>query len=433
MNVKSKAVIALFALLFLLTLGLSVASARDEVKSPAIVKDHVIAGGPNDYLEVRHVVLKGSNAEIGRALAQLAQERFQARPQTSHDPLRTRVQRQYLEKNCAILYERMKGAAAHFGGNLEDDSLNFNGLGYTPKKPGCSVIYFPPSTTAEGTGIVSRDYDFTLGTLQFTRPPVGELGATARPYLVELHPDKGYASIAMHAYDLLGGTLDGMNSEGLTVALLADDELHSKYKMEPAFDSGVGLGALQMQRYLLDTCANVEEAKSALLMTKQFYEFISVHYLIADRHGKSFVWEHSQAHNKEYIIENDGKPLITTNFSLHKYLDGHTPPSAEQAKKVCPRYCKLAEKIGEHSDKVTVDFIKKTHKLVDATHGNGLSSAAPPPNRTLWHVLYFPEKRAMQVSYYLRDEADPETPGKAKIVRSEYMGFQLPAVGVSSR
>src|SRR5262249_33869737 len=154
--------------------------------------------------------------------------------------------------------------------------------------------------TADGYGILSRDYDFTTGTMRGTRPRRGELAATARPYLIEMHPDKGYASLAMHAYDLLSGTLDGINSEGLTVALLADDELHSKYPMEPALDGGVGLGVLQMQRHLLDTCANVDDAKAALLSSKQYYEFLSVHYLIADRHGNAFVWEHSQAHNREY-------------------------------------------------------------------------------------------------------------------------------------
>jgi hypothetical protein len=432
MRAKTTIAIHLLLPLFLVAAALNTARARDGDKTATIVKDQVIAGTPADFMEVRHVVLKGTNEEIGRSLAQLAKSRFHVQPQPSEDALRNRIQRQYLEKNCPILFERMKGVASCFGKSVEDESLNFSHLGYTPRKPGCSVIYFPPGVTAEGSGVVSRDYDFTIGTLTFTRPPAGELGATARPYLVEFHPDKGYASIAMHAYDLLGGTLDGMNSEGLTVALLADDELHSKYPMEPAGYTGVGLGALQMQRYLLDTCANVDEAKAALLMTKQYYEFISVHYLIADRHGKSFVWEHSQAHNREYIIQNEGKPLITTNFSLHKYLDGQAPPSTENAKKVCPRYCTLTQKICDHPGKITVDFIKETHKLVDATRGD-VSSPGRPPNRTLWHVLYFPEQRRMQVSFYLRDEADPNQPGKARIVRTDYMVFRLPSAGVTKK
>jgi hypothetical protein len=406
--------------------------ANDGRQSGAIVKDCVVAGSANDFMEVRHIVLKGTNEEIGRALAQLARERFKAGPVPTGDPIRARAQRVYLEKNYPILYERMKGVAACFGKTLDNDSLTFSGLWYPPSTFGCSVIYFPPGTTADGKGIVSRDYDFTTGNFGGTRPKPGELPSTARPYVVEIRPDKGYASIAMYSYDLLSGVLDGINSEGLTVALLADDELHSKYRMEPAGETGVGLGILQMQRYLLDTCANVEEAKAALLATKQYYEIVSVHYLVADRHGKSFVWEHSQAHNREYVIENEGKPLITTNFSLHKYLEGGAPPSIEKAKKVCPRYCTLSQKIAEHHAKVTPEFIKETHKLVDATGGK-VSPTTRPPNRTLWHALYFPEQRKMQVSFYLKDEADAKEQGKARIVRSDYLEFGLPSVGVTKR
>src|SRR5439155_16787259 len=38
----------------------------------AVRQDRVVAGGPKDFLEVRHLVLKGSNEEIGRALAAIA-------------------------------------------------------------------------------------------------------------------------------------------------------------------------------------------------------------------------------------------------------------------------------------------------------------------------------------------------------------------------
>jgi hypothetical protein len=42
-------------------------------------------------------------------------------------------------------------------------------------------------------------------------------------------------------------------------------------------------------------------------MTKKSYSFNPVHYLVADRHGKGFVWEYSQHRNREYIIENPDK------------------------------------------------------------------------------------------------------------------------------
>src|SRR5262245_63017800 len=177
---------------------------------------------------------------------------------------------------------------------------------------------------------------------------------------------------------------------------MADDELISKYGYEPAIDTGVGLGVLQVLRFLLDTCTTVEEAKEALLATKQYYEFIPLHYLIADRRGKAFLWEYSQAHNKEYIIENPAKPLVATNFSQHRYLVDGKPPPVEKVKGVCPRYCLLNDRIGAQKDKLTVDFIKETHKQVDAHFTPKGANRAP--SRTLWHALYVPEKRSLQIS-----------------------------------
>jgi hypothetical protein len=413
-------------LVLALVLGMMAPAGRGEEAARnrvAVQSDRVIAGGERDFMEVRHLVLKGTNEEIGRALAAIARERHRSGPLPSQDRLRTRAQRRYIERNYPILYERMGGVAAAFGRRLEDDSLNFSGLSYGLFGAGCSVVHFPPTLTASGSSIVSRDYDFTTGKLQGTWPAQGEMACTASPYVIEMHPEQGYASLALCSYDLLSGVLDGINSEGLTVALLADDELMMKYRMEPAGMEGVGLGVLQVLRMLLDTCANVDEAKEALLLTKQYYEFIPVHYLVADRQGHSFVWEYSQAHNREFIVEHTGKPLITTNFSLHSYLDGHKPPSAQRAQQVCPRYCALAEHL-MGKDKLTVDFIKETHKIVDATRPSP-KGAPRPPHRTLWHALYFPEQRKVQVSFYLRDEPDKEASGKTRIVRSEYLEFTL--------
>jgi hypothetical protein len=416
---------ALLAVVILGAVAL-VGQAQDPSRAASVVQaDRVVAGSPKDFMEVRHVVLQGSNEAIGRALASMARERFGLQPVPSVTPFRARVQRRYIEQHYPILFERMRGVAGVFGQRLDDNAWDFRSLPYpgTPG-PGCSVVHYPPSMLATGGGVVSRNYDFSTGTLRGTRPGPGELAATARPYVVEMHPDRGYASLAIYSYDLLSGVLDGINSEGLTVALLADDELMSKFPMEPAGQGAVGLGVLQVLRFLLDTCATADEAKEALLLTKQFYEFIPVHYLVADRHGRSFVWEYSQAHNREYVIEDPGKALITTNFSLHSYLDGRKPPSPERVRTVCPRYCALAERIAGQTGKVTVDFIKECQRQVDAEQP-APAGAQRPPGRTLWHALYFPEERKVQVSFYLRDEPKAGEPAKCQIIRTEYLDFTL--------
>ena len=70
---------------------------------------------------------------------------------------------------------------------------------------------------------------------------------------------------------------------------------------------------------------------------------------------------------------------------------------------------------------------KETHKLVDTTQTPPTGSHWAP-TRTLWHALYSPERRSMQLSFYLRDEPDTSKPGAIKIVRSPYREFKLKGV-----
>src|SRR5262245_56785687 len=89
-------------------LSLPAAAQEPHAARGVIQKDEVVAGSTKVSLEVRHLVLKGTNEEIGRALATLARERYQLKPQPSQDSLRTRAQRRYIEKNYLILFERMR-------------------------------------------------------------------------------------------------------------------------------------------------------------------------------------------------------------------------------------------------------------------------------------------------------------------------------------
>ena len=50
------------------------------------VNETVIAGGPDDYLEARHVVLRGATREIGRAIGRIARSVFDSKP-LGHDEM----------------------------------------------------------------------------------------------------------------------------------------------------------------------------------------------------------------------------------------------------------------------------------------------------------------------------------------------------------
>jgi len=84
--------------------------------------------------------------------------------------------------------------------------------------------------------------------------------------------DGGYASLAVYAFDRLAGTLDGINSAGLVVSILADEEALAMLGplLEPHFGArgAVGLHELQVMRWLLDTCDSADQARQALLAVK---------------------------------------------------------------------------------------------------------------------------------------------------------------------
>src|SRR5688572_21666160 len=83
-----------------LVLFLAASSNLFPATSDGVVQvDRIIAGGPDDALEVRHLVLRGTNEEIGRALAEIAKERYGVRL-TARDPVEVRAQCEFLERNA---------------------------------------------------------------------------------------------------------------------------------------------------------------------------------------------------------------------------------------------------------------------------------------------------------------------------------------------
>lgn len=399
------------------------AMADEKPAAKLAVSEKIVAGGgEHDALKVRHLALRGSNFEIGRKLAEIAIERYGAKPPAAPDQLVARAQRQYMKDRYPSFYERMRGVAAAFGKNIDDDAYDFSALGYLLGPMGCSVVFYPPSSTRDGHGILSRNYDFTVGTLMGTPPPAGTPGATGEPYILELYPDKGHASLAVCSYDLLGGVLDGINSAGLTVAVLADDELMQTHDMQATGVAQAGFNEIQILRFLLDTCATVEEAKLALMSATTYYSYLPCHYIVGDREGNSFVWEWSHARNKHYIIDGNGQPQVTTNFMLHKYLAGKEPPAESSTFGSFNRYRNLLGRISREQGQCTPEFMKTNNRSVACTVLRDPGRAA---HRTLWHVLYDTHERSLDADFYLRDEPDPENPGVPKIIRSEYTKIVL--------
>jgi hypothetical protein len=409
-----------------------------------------VVGGTDSFMTVRHLVIRGTNFAIGRALGELAVGQYgQTLADYAADPIFARARRRYIKRHYPIQWERLRGVAAAFGVDPEDDRYDLTWLPYhlgpSSAVPGCSVAYYPPATTRDGHGYLSRNYDFSTGTaaeaLGLPLSPVARAQlrpVMSEPYLVEWHPtDGGYPSLAIQAFDLLSGTLDGINGEGLTVAIMADEEamaaLGPHLEPHPGPARVVGLHELQVMRLLLDTCATAAEARDALLAVRQYYALVPCHYLIADRFGDSFIFENSTGRNVQHVIPGDGRPQVATNFQVYRHPTSAQMPGGAPTLETNAfwRYRTLEDRIAAQGGSFGPQEIKATNACVNVLRvieASGLSSVASPAivhlgARTLWHSLYDQQARAVEFSFYLGDEVRPD--GSRGERRTDYLRFAL--------
>ena len=394
---------------------------------------------------MRHLVLQGSNYKIGKQLATIAMERYGMRNRPSGDPRIIHARRLYFQQHYPMLLERARGVANAFGISLDDNMADLASLMYPAFQPpqigGCSVVFYPPQTTTNAHGLLSRNFDAQTGSmlemLGVPVPPGIQLKpAYSEPYVMEVYPDVGYPSLYLACTDLLGACFDGVNSEGLTVSLMGDGDPSNTSPADPTQLFRVGINELQVLRLLLDTCANVEEAQLALLLNKQYHVMLSCHYIVADRHGNSFVWEHSHGHNLEYMVEGTGSPQVVTNHPLHHLLSQATSEKSEGRLPAWrgdsyQRYRTLSQVIEAHPDKYSVDFLKETNACIfvdDAVqreYTNLTRLELLTTGRTLWHSVYDTAEKSLEVSFYLRDEPGAENTDPCVAIRSDYYRFRL--------
>jgi hypothetical protein len=255
---------------------------------------------------------------------------------------------------------------------------------------------------------------------------------------MEWHPgDGGCASRAIQSFDLLSGTLDGINDAGLVVSVLADEEeigeLGPNLEMHPGTPHVVGLHELQVMRCLLDTCATADEAKEALLTAKQYYTLAPCHYIVADRAGSSFIYENSTGRNVQHVIEGTGRPQVVTNFQVHKHPTPAQVPSGPLTLETNTywRFLTLTERISKHEGPFSPDDMKANNarvsiaKLFEEARADPsyFSIAASVTARTLWHSLYDQEAGTVEFSFYLSETVDAD--GTIKERRSDCLKFAL--------
>lgn len=407
-----------------------------------MITERTFFNDADSFVTVRHLTIHGTNFQIGQRLGQLALERYGKTPdQFRADPLFARARHAFLQRNYPIQWERVRGVASALGLDPNDGRYDLTGITYhmdiPMPAPGCSAVYYPPSTTTSGGGYLSRNYDFPIGSIadlmhvplppavKDKLPPV-----MSEPYIMAWYPeDAGYASLAIHAFDLISGTLDGMNSAGLVVSILADEEaqraLGPNIEMHPGMQQVVGLHELQVMRFLLDTCATAEEARTALLTIKQYYRFTPNHYIVADRSGHSFIYENSTGRNVQHVIEGKGQPQVITNHQHYKHCAGGQASVGALTfeNNSFWRYQTLQDRIAEHQGLFTAADVKANNACVnlhDAVVAAGVQA------RTVWHCLYDQKAGTVEFSFYLGE--DVRADGTFAERRSDYLKFEIDSV-----
>ena len=118
----------------------------------------------------------------------------------------------------------------------------------------------------------------------------------------------------------------------LVAALLADDDPTTggagAAGLEPTLGPAVGLSEVELCRDVLETCADVDEALEALRVARHCYFLHPQHFLIADRSGRSFVYEFSPARNGEHVLWGEGVQVVT-NHLLYRYPTVADLPSGD--------------------------------------------------------------------------------------------------------
>ena len=373
--------------------------AVEEVKQPE-VRRRVIAGGPDDFMTVCHLEVRGSQFEIGKALASEARDHFGWFPPRAADPVRNRARRTWFERNWPDQHSRMVGVANAFGVDIDDDTLDFANVMAEPFTASCSAVWCSSQVNADGHVRVGRNLDFTTRTLSEmlgVPPQPDEPPVLSRPFVIETYPDTGHAAIVCTVGDLTS-CLDGINERGLTVAVLADDESTS---LRPSMAPQAGLNEMHIMRYILDTCATAEEAKEALYGTKQYDEYAVAHYLIADR-DQAFVWERDM-HNAEHAVPTDTGTLCVTNHLLFRDGAGSVPDDTdnEGANDAYRRARILNDGVG--GTPLTGDGF---WDLLESARADRRRDEANPDGRvrTLWHGQYDLTGGAVEYEFYLGDD-----------------------------
>ena len=404
------------------------------VQKSALVKDEIILPrGPGEYMEVRHIILKGTNEEIGYAMGNIVQKDYGAVKLTKYaDSSYAKARLEYMRRNNPILLEWMKGVARSYGVSLSDTLMDTSHLPTFFTVPQCSALLIPAAYSANGHTFYSASRDYYLATFSEVmekKPLPGEKKIFSEASVVEIYPDKGYSSLFIGLGDLTFGA-DIINSEGLSVSAFEDDTYGiTRVPKDPSRATGLSLSQAMM--LIANTCATLDEAKQVLLINKISMPPLPMHMQVSDRAGRAFIYEISPDDFSGKFVDNDGKPQAITNHGVYAYPDlSKMPINEKDPYDTYNRYRRLVKFVNSHKGKFSLDDGWKAMDLVlgavpeasEATH-------LKIPLRTFYQIVVDNEERTLQIKFYLKDKSVDPVTGYAELIFSKPFEFKLhPAV-----
>ncbi|MDD1752223.1 MAG: C45 family autoproteolytic acyltransferase/hydrolase [Methanotrichaceae archaeon] len=398
-------------------------------ENPVIVKNAVLLKKDSvNYTELRHIVLKGTNEQIGKALGEIAREDYNVSLYSFADPIYAKARLIYMQKNDPAFYERMKGVAEAYNVPINSTNLDLSALIYDIGFPDCSIVYFSPSVTSNGHAMACRNndyytspYEVIIGKTNVSSQP----GMFSRTFVLELYPDEGYSSLVVGSNDLMSNSiLQGFNSQGLAIEEQVD--LFGANATNPSFglavDKNSGIPVLAAQRLILDTCKSIDEAKIALLNNKIYFGYEGIHFMIYDKYGNSTIAEFSPKNGSVHFIDAFNSIRVMTNhpvsLSRREYsIINRLPDGYYDSFR---RYMTLTNITSNHTGKFTPKDMVDTLSSVNAEVTYKSMNL-----RTETNLLQDLTNSTISARFYLRDgPTDPVIGGPTNIF-SKFFNFTL--------
>jgi predicted choloylglycine hydrolase len=445
---STEALLKISMVILVVFLAISAADAEKAVDSvnggvrlanPAIVKDEIIIPMENrTVMEWRHIVLKGSNTEIGTALGEIVQKDYGVTSLKKYaDPIYGKARQEYMARNYPIMRDRMKGIAMSYGLSQDNAAFDTTTLLYDAGSLDCSMVYFPPETTLNGHAITSRNMEWFLVPMDVyldkTEKGTGK-GMFTRNFLIEIYPDHGYSTMAIGGMEL-NSVIDGLNSEGLGISLLEDEGMEPVLETPIAGDRNSGIMSTQITRLVLETCRTVEDAKVAFLANKEFLPMAGVHYMVYDSQGNSAIIEWNRTDGNLYFTDgSSSKPNIMTNHPMFIFSEYALKDLSREENLISyndpydtfNRYITLYNITSSHEGKFSDEDAADVLSAVNANTVLEVEGATRPlPINTIWNVILDLTDRGLKMKCFLKKGPIDKATNESTLIFTPYLAFKM--------